>query len=75
MFLGARAAHGRTPDASTPNDWARDACGVLAKQGQSIIKNGEVLGTPEANLDELSTQAMSFAHDRLPILQRLRVTE
>ncbi len=70
MFLGARAANARTTD-----DWARDAWTVLARQGQSIIKNGEVLSTPEANLDELKVQAAGFAQDRLPLLQRLRVAD
>jgi SAM-dependent methyltransferase len=70
MFIGARAANARTPD-----DWAREAWTVLARQGQSIIKNGEVLNTPEANLDELKVQAAGFAQDRLPLLQRLRVAD
>ncbi len=70
MFLGARAA-----SAKTPGDWARDAWAILARQGQSIIKNGEVLNTPEANLDELKVQAADFAQDRLPLLQRLRVAD
>jgi hypothetical protein len=70
MFLGARAAGGKTPD-----DWARAAWETLSKQNQSIIKNGEVLATAEANLDELASQAKALDGDRLALLQRLRVVE
>ena len=69
MFLGARAKGLKTPD-----EWAKDAWQVLSKQSQSIIKNGEILKTAEANLDELKLQAKAMADKRLPTLERLQVT-
>ncbi|HWA63470.1 MAG TPA: class I SAM-dependent methyltransferase [Caulobacteraceae bacterium] len=69
MFLGARAKGKKTPD-----EWAGEAWSVLSKQNQSIIKNGEMLKTAEANLDELKVQAKALADERLPLLKRLRVT-
>ncbi|HEY5105801.1 MAG TPA: class I SAM-dependent methyltransferase [Caulobacteraceae bacterium] len=69
MFLGARAK-----GLKTPADWAKNAWDTLAKQNQSIIKNGEMLKTPEANLEELNVQAKALNDGRLSLLQRLRVT-
>ncbi|MEP6968571.1 MAG: class I SAM-dependent methyltransferase, partial [Pseudomonadota bacterium] len=43
MFLGAHARGLKTPE-----DWAKDAWDTLARQNQSIIKNGEVLQGAEA---------------------------
>lgn len=70
MFLGARA-RGR----KTPADWAKDAWEVLSKQNQLIVKNGEVLRTPEGNLEELTAQAKTLADERLPLLQRLQIAD
>ncbi|HEX7758769.1 MAG TPA: class I SAM-dependent methyltransferase [Caulobacteraceae bacterium] len=70
MFLSAR---GR--GLKSPGDWAKDAAAILAKQNQSIVKNGEVLKTPEANLEELQLQAKAMAGDRLQLLQRLQVAD
>jgi hypothetical protein len=70
MFLGARSR-----GAKTPTDWAKDALDVLTRQNQAIIKNGEVLKTAEANLDELKTQAKTMADKRLALLQRLQVAD
>ena len=70
IFLGARAAGRKTPE-----EWARAAWETLSRQNQSIIKNGEVLATAEANLDELTTQAKALAGGRLALLQRLKVTD
>ena len=70
MFAGARAAgHKR------PADWAKTAWNTLAQQNQQIIKNGEVLKTAEANLEELTAQAKTFADGRLKLLQRLKVVD
>ena len=69
MFLGARAK-----GLKTPKDWAKNAWDTLAKQNQSIIKNGEMLKTAEANLEELNIQAKALADGRLALLQRLQVT-
>ncbi len=69
MFLGARAK-----GLKTPGEWAKNAWETLAKQNQSIIKNGEMLKTPQANLEELTVQAQALNDGRLSLLQRLRVT-
>jgi hypothetical protein len=68
MFLGARAAGQKRPA-----DWASTAWKTLAQQNQSIIKNGELLKTAEANVEELSAQAKTLADGRLSQLQRLGV--
>ncbi len=70
MFLGARAK-----GLKTPTDWAKEAWKTLAQQNQSIIKNGEVLKTAEANLEELGAQAKTLAAERLPLFQRLKVVD
>ena len=70
MFLGARAAK-----AGTSDDWALETWNILSRQGQSLIKNGQVLNTPEANLAELKMQAKGLVDNRLPILQRLRIVD
>ncbi|MFI4934134.1 MAG: class I SAM-dependent methyltransferase [Caulobacterales bacterium] len=70
MFLGARAKGKKTPA-----DWANEAWKTLAQQNQSIIKNGEVLKTAEANLEELNAQAKTLADTRLALLQRLKVAD
>ena len=70
MFLGARAKGQKNPA-----DWVKEAWKTLAQQNQSIIKNGEVLKTAEANIEELSAQAKTLASDRLPLFQRLKVVD
>jgi hypothetical protein len=70
MFLGARAKGHKKPA-----EWAEDAWRTLSQQNQSIIKNGEVLKTAEANLEELNLQARALAGDRLTLLQRLKVVD
>ncbi|MBA3811702.1 MAG: methyltransferase, partial [Caulobacteraceae bacterium] len=70
MFLGAHAR-----GLATPDEWAKDAWDTLARQNQSIIKNGEVLQGAEANLGELRAQAKELAGKRLTLLQRLQVAD
>jgi hypothetical protein len=70
MFLGARAKGARRPA-----DWAKQAWTTLSRQNQAIIKNGEVLKTAEANLEELTAQAEAFAKGPLRLLQRLSVVD
>jgi hypothetical protein len=70
VFLGARASGAKTPD-----EWAASAWATLVSQDQKIIKDGEVLATPEANLAELKAQASALAGDRLALLKRLRVVD
>ena len=56
-----------------PAEWAQRAWQVLAAQGQSLVKDGKTLATPEDNLAELTRQATEFAEKRLPILKALQV--
>jgi hypothetical protein len=70
MFLGARAK-----GLKKPSDWAADAWNTLAQQNQSIIKDGEVLKTAEANLEELNSQAKDLSGPRLSVLRRLKVVD
>jgi len=70
MFLGARAKGKKKPA-----DWASEAWKTLSQQNQAIIKNGEILKTAEANLEELNSQATALATNRLGLLQRLKVAD
>lgn len=56
-----------------PAAWAQSVWQVLQAQGQSIVKEGQALATPEENLAELTAQANAFADKRLPILKALWV--
>lgn len=44
---------------------------ILQVQGEKLLKDGQVLESPEANQAELKKQAQHFANVRLPLLQRL----
>ena len=68
LFLLARAQ-----GAKQPQDWGRFAAQLLQAQGQSILKDGKPLQTPEENLAELTAQAEDFAAHRLPVLRALGV--
>ena len=68
LFLLARA-QGHKQHA----DWAQCAWGLLAAQGQRILKEGKALDTPEENLAELGQQAQEFAEKQLPLLKALQV--
>jgi hypothetical protein len=46
---------------------------VLAAQGQKIVKKGQTLEMPEANLEELTSQANVFAQKQMPILKALQI--
>ena len=56
-----------------PEEWAAFVWQLLAAQGQSILKDGQPLPTPEANLAELTQQAQAFAEKQLPIMKALQV--
>jgi hypothetical protein len=56
-----------------PEEWAAFVWQLLAAQGQSILKDGQPLTTPEANLAELTQQAQAFAEKQLPIMKALQV--
>jgi hypothetical protein len=57
----------------SPAEWAKDAWSILAKQNQSLIKDGQVLQTEAENLAELTAQAKALADGRLSLLKRLKV--
>jgi SAM-dependent methyltransferase len=56
-----------------PHQWAAKAWETLASQGEHMMKDGKVLLTVEQNMDELTSQALEFAHKRLPILKALNI--
>jgi SAM-dependent methyltransferase len=56
-----------------PEELARVAWNILAAQGQTIIKEGQQLATPEENLAELTAQATAFTDLQLPILKALQI--
>jgi len=63
----------RSQGKKQPAEWAQFVGQLLALQGQSIVKEGKALGTPEENLAELNAQAATFAEKQLPILKALGV--
>jgi hypothetical protein len=44
---------------------------ILQVQGEKLLKDGQVLESPAANLAELKAQAEEFTAERLPLFQRL----
>jgi hypothetical protein len=58
---------------SQPADWAQFVWGILAAQGQRLVKDGVTLETEADNLAEITAQATEFANKQLPILRALRV--
>ncbi|MNL59205.1 hypothetical protein D3C87_1829110 [compost metagenome] len=56
-----------------PADWAQFVWQALAGQGQSIVKEGKTLATPEENLQELLVQATDFEKKHLPVLKALMI--
>ena len=70
MFLDARS-RGKT----APEDLAKDAWEVLAKQNQAIIKNGVMLKTADENLDELTAQARRLCDRGLRLYRQLGVLD
>jgi hypothetical protein len=54
-------------------DWAKFVWGVLAMQGQRLVKEGQTLETEADNVAELTTQAQEFASKQLPILKALQI--
>jgi hypothetical protein len=68
MFLKAK-----TLGKKMPAEWADVTWQILASQGQRILKDGATLDSPQANLDELTVQANSFAEVQLPSLKSLGI--
>ena len=56
-----------------PAEWAANAWGMLAAQGQKIIKEGKMLESAPENLAELTAQAQTFADKQLPVLKALQI--
>ena len=56
-----------------PEDWANWVWQVLFTQGMRLIKGGERLETPEANVAELTAQAQEFERKALPVLKALQI--
>lgn len=56
-----------------PAEWAQQAWEILAEQGQTVLKEGKALVTPEENLAELTERAKTFAEKQLPILKALQI--
>ncbi len=67
LFLSARRR-----GLADPNAWADSAWAVLKARGQTIMKDGKLLGTEEENIAELRSKALHFATVRLPVLLALR---
>lgn len=63
----------RSQGQKQPAEWAQSAWQLLAVQGQTLIKDGKGLPTPEENLSELTAQAKTFAEAQLPILKSLQI--
>lgn len=68
LFLRARQS-GMTQAA----EWGQHAWCTLQALGQCVVKDGEALRDPAANLAELQSQAEDFAARVLPMLRALRV--
>jgi hypothetical protein len=58
---------------SSPDEWAADAWQILKSQQQAILKDGNALQGDQANVDELTRQAMEFQSQRLASLRALGV--
>jgi hypothetical protein len=69
LFLFALIHQGRKQQ----SEWVTLIWELLAEQGQSIIKEGKILATPEENIQELTKQATVFQEKQLPILRALQI--
>ncbi len=56
-----------------PAEWAQYAWQVIEAQGQKLLKDGQTLEDIDANVAELTAQAVHFAETRLPILKALQI--
>jgi hypothetical protein len=46
---------------------------LLSAQGESLVKDGKTLQTPDENIAELTQEATKFAEKRLPVLMALGI--
>ena len=56
-----------------PQDWAQYVWGILALQGQRLIKEGKALEPDEENMQELVKQANDYKGKYMPILKALEI--
>ena len=56
-----------------PGDCAAYAWGILAAAGEKLIREGKVLESDKANLEELDKQAAAFFTQKLPIMRALGI--
>jgi hypothetical protein len=56
-----------------PADWAQFVWGILASQGQRLVKEGTTLESEADNLAEITAQAQAFAGEQLMILKALQI--
>lgn len=56
-----------------PEDWAKFVWGILAMQGQRLVKEGKTLESMAENVAELTAQAEEFSSKQLPILKALQI--
>lgn len=56
-----------------PAEWAQMVWGILAAQGQKLVKDSKTLESTEENLAELTAQAQAFSAKQLPILKALQI--
>ena len=72
LFLLA-ILEGDSAEPVTPTSLAQFVWTILSAKNQKVIKQGQVLQTPEENLAELSEQAQKFADDYLPLYRGLQI--
>jgi hypothetical protein len=46
---------------------------VISAQGESLVKEGKALQTPDENIAQLTQEATAFVEKRLPILRTLGI--
>jgi SAM-dependent methyltransferase len=72
LAMQEQAVSGAAPDAAA---LANFVWTVLQSQGQRLLRDGKPMEAAQDNLDELTTQARTFASKRLPTLRRMAVVE
>ena len=63
----------RSQGCDQPAEWARVTWRLLTDLGETVVKDGKGLETPEENLAELTARATAFANDRVPILRAVGI--
>ncbi len=68
LFIAANANGKKSVEALAKDTWE-----ILKTQGQSLVKQGKLLETPEENLNECKNMAQEFIDKRLPIFKALQI--